>query len=60
MDDIEYYTTVSQKSFHKVGKISRHPEASFLAFTALIFQVEVLWVVTPCTLVVGYQRFRGP
>jgi hypothetical protein len=24
-----------------------------------VFQVEVLWVVTPCS-VVGYQRFGGP
>jgi hypothetical protein len=25
----------------------------------MIFQVEVFWVVTPCSVVVGYQRFRG-
>jgi len=23
-------------------------------------QVEVLWAVTPCNIVVGYQRFEGP
>jgi len=23
-------------------------------------QVEVFWVVTPCSVVVRYQRFRGP
>jgi len=23
-------------------------------------QVEVFWIVTPCTLVVGYQRFGDP
>jgi len=23
-------------------------------------QVEVFWVVTPCSVVVGYQRFSGP
>jgi len=33
---------------------------SFEAFTAVMFQVEVFWVVTPCNVVVGYQRFRGP
>jgi hypothetical protein len=22
--------------------------------------VEVFWVVTPCSVVVGYQRFRAP
>jgi hypothetical protein len=25
-----------------------------------VFQVEVFWFVTPCRVVVGYQRFRGP
>jgi len=24
------------------------------------FQAEVFWVVTPCSVVVGYQRFGGP
>jgi hypothetical protein len=23
-------------------------------------RVEVLWIMTPCTVVVAYQRFRGP
>jgi len=27
--------------------------------TFLKFQVEVFWVVTPYSVVVGYQRFRG-
>jgi len=31
---------------------------NFEAFTAVIFQVEVFWVVTPCSAVVGYQH--GP
>jgi hypothetical protein len=26
---------------------------------AVIFQVQVFWVVTPCSVVVGYQRFAG-
>jgi hypothetical protein len=26
----------------------------------LMMQVEVFWVVTPYSVVVGYQRFRGP
>jgi hypothetical protein len=34
-------------------------DARFDAFTAVI-QVEVFWVVTPCNVVVGYQRFGGP
>jgi len=25
----------------------------------LLVQVEVFWVVTPCRIVVGHQRFRG-
>jgi len=25
-----------------------------------MFQVEVFWVVTPCSVVVVYQRFGGP
>jgi hypothetical protein len=25
-----------------------------------LFQVEVFWVVTPCSVLVGYQRFRVP
>jgi len=36
------------------------PDASFETFTAVIFQVEVFWAVAPCSVVVGYQRFRGP
>jgi hypothetical protein len=31
---------------------------SFL--TAVIFQVEVFWIVTPCIYVVGYRRFGVP
>jgi len=26
----------------------------------VMFQVEVLWVEMLCSVVVGYQRFRGP
>jgi hypothetical protein len=32
--------------------------ASFEAFTAVMVQVVVFWVMTPCSVVVGYQRFR--
>jgi len=32
----------------------------FEVFTAPKIQVEVLWVVTACSAVVGYQHFRGP
>jgi hypothetical protein len=30
----------------------------FEVFTAVEIQVEVFWVVTPCSVVVGYQSFR--
>jgi hypothetical protein len=30
-------------------------DASFEAFTAVKIQVEVFWVVTPCSVVVGYH-----
>jgi hypothetical protein len=33
--------------------------ASFEASTAMMFQVEVFWVATLCSVMVGYQRFRG-
>jgi hypothetical protein len=42
-----------------VSKINlQKGDLTFEAFTAAMFQVEVLWVVTPCSVVVGYQRFR--
>jgi len=33
--------------------------ASFEFFTPVKIQVEIFMVVTPCSFVVGYQRFRG-
>jgi hypothetical protein len=33
--------------------------ANFEAFTAVKVQVEVFWVVTLCSVVVGYQHFRS-
>jgi hypothetical protein len=35
-------------------------KSSFEVFTAVTFQGEVFWVVTPCSVVVVHQRFRGP
>jgi hypothetical protein len=32
----------------------------FEVFMAVKIQVEAFWVVTPCSVAVGYQRFRGP
>jgi hypothetical protein len=30
------------------------------AFTAVKIQVEVFWIMTPCSVVVGYQSFGSP
>jgi hypothetical protein len=43
---------------------STYPEGNkhvvtFEAFTAVIFQVEVFRVVTPCRILVAYHRFRS-
>jgi hypothetical protein len=35
-------------------------KAIFEAFMAVMIQVEVFCVVMPCSVVVGYHRFRGP
>jgi hypothetical protein len=32
----------------------------FETLAAVMFQVKVFWVVTPCSVVVGYQCFRRP
>jgi len=34
--------------------------ASFEAFTEVMIQVVIFRVMTPCSVVVGYQHFRGP
>jgi hypothetical protein len=38
----------------------RQFDASFEAFTAVMFQVTVFWVVATCSVMLGYQHFRGP
>jgi hypothetical protein len=41
--------------------ISRgHHVVRFEVLTVVEIQIEVFWVVTQCSAVVGYQRFRGP
>jgi hypothetical protein len=34
--------------------------ARFEAFTTMKIQVEVLWIVTPCGVMIGHQSFGGP
>jgi len=41
-------------------KLNKQSLSSYKAFTVVTFQVEVLWVAMPCSIVVGYQCFRGP
>jgi hypothetical protein len=36
------------------------PYASFEVFTAVEIEVQVFWVVAPCSVILGYQHFRGP
>jgi len=64
MKDINWYhyksfVRNSYVLFQYSGKIP-FTLASFEAFTAVMFQFEVFWVVTPCSVVIEYQRFRVP
>jgi hypothetical protein len=45
-----------------LGKTEENYELTslrFEVFTAVKIQAEVFWVVTPCSVAVGYQRFGG-
>jgi len=35
-------------------------DARFLVFTAVKIHIEVFWILTPRSVVVGYERFGGP
>jgi hypothetical protein len=35
-------------------------DMSFEAFMAVMFHVKIFWVLTPGSVMVGYQCFRGP
>jgi hypothetical protein len=37
-----------------------HFLVGFEVLTAVSMKIAVFWVVTPCSLVEVYQRFRGP
>jgi hypothetical protein len=45
---------VSERVSHTVTKLS------FKAFTTVMFQVDVVWIMTPCKVVLGYWSFIGP
>jgi len=49
----------------KVGVPQNEKKQDLRFFTAMKIQVVVVvvvvvWVMTPCSFVIGYQRFRGP
>jgi hypothetical protein len=46
---------VACKVYEGVQIIVYYPET-----LRIMLHVEVLWVVTQCSVAVGYQRFRGP
>jgi hypothetical protein len=41
-------------------EIKSESDVNFEAFMAVVVQVEVFWVVMPCSVVVGSQPFRAP
>jgi hypothetical protein len=62
-------TRISLNNFMKVDASSEtisdlHYErvslSRFEAFTTVKFQVEIFWVLTPCSFVVRYKSFGGP
>jgi hypothetical protein len=46
------------KTRHEIILINNY--ISFEAFAAVMFQFEIFWVVPPCSVVTGYQRFGCP
>jgi len=51
------YWRQSQTSWLGSGSVYGLSDVQKRSYTS---QVEVFWVVMPCCVVVGYQRFRGP
>jgi hypothetical protein len=55
-----YLVFSDEATFHQCGITGRQTECvSFETFTAVMFQLKVFWVMTLCSVVVGYQCFRG-
>jgi len=52
--------TIEKINHFKSGNNYMKTNAKFEAFMAVMFQVEVFWIVTPCSAVAGYQSVRGP
>jgi hypothetical protein len=48
----------SSQNFNSQSLKFKPNSESFEAFTMVT--IQVFWVVTPCSVIVGYQRFRGP
>jgi len=52
--------SLKQKNCLKCSYLLFDPCATFETFTAVMFQVDIFWVVTSYNIVVRYQCFRGP
>jgi hypothetical protein len=61
VDCTEKYVICYEPKFCIISQIlERTGSTSFQAFTMVIFEDEVFRVVTPCSVVLGHRRFRGP
>jgi hypothetical protein len=48
------------KEIYSVNILNKCNNARFEVFMTVKIQVEVFWAVTPCSVTVRYQCFRGP
>jgi hypothetical protein len=61
LGDLQHLKDSSRRWLRKVSVVIFPPSILlYLSLSVLSLQVVVFWVVTPCIVVVGYQRFRGP
>jgi len=50
----------TQIHFHFYNQSALHMDITHETITLVMFQVEVLCVVKTCSVVLGYEHFRGP
>jgi hypothetical protein len=55
-----FFRKFRQYLHHVTSKFSSRFLISFEAYRVVMFQVEVFWHVTSCSVVVGYECFRDP
>jgi hypothetical protein len=53
------YALNHQRKSKEEDRQTEEFDARFEVFTAVKIQVQVYWVLTPCSVVVGYRRFGG-